>query len=151
MTIQSVVRRKLLFLLLVAGLCVSGRSAAAAPFIYVVNAALDTNTVSVIDAATNTIIAIIPVEFGPTEIAITPDGRHAYVTGATGDLSVISTATNTVIDSVSTGCFHQDVAIAPDGRHAYVTDVCGRLTVIDLATNVCRRQSSWRSSPLGAW
>jgi YVTN family beta-propeller protein len=121
--------------LLVAAFYAGSAPATAAPFIYVVNGALNANTVSVIDAADNTVIATVPVEFGPMGIAITPNGRYADVTNATGNVSVILTATNTVVGTIAVGCFLEQVAIAPDGKHAYTTDVCGRLSVIDVATN----------------
>jgi len=37
------------------------------------------NTISVIDIATNTVVATIPVGLGPFAVAITPDGTRAYV------------------------------------------------------------------------
>ena len=42
-----------------------------------------TNTVSVIDTATNTVVATIPVGGNPFGVAITPDGTRAYVTDFT--------------------------------------------------------------------
>ena len=42
---------------------------------YVANIA--SNTVSVIDTATNTVVATVPVEIGSRGVAITPDGTHA--------------------------------------------------------------------------
>src|SRR5437870_2398375 len=57
------------------------------------------NTVSVIDTATNTVIATIPVGLNPFGVAITPDGTRAYVVnhgadfeGSHGTVSVIDTA-----------------------------------------------------------
>ena len=41
------------------------------------------NTVSVIDTATNSVIATIPVGLGPTAVAVTPNGRFAYVVKST--------------------------------------------------------------------
>src|SRR5271170_6734249 len=66
---------------------------------YVTN--LDSNNVSVINTATNTVIATIPVGDGPTYLSITPDNTLIYVSnqnaGPPGTVSVISTASNTVI------------------------------------------------------
>ena len=50
----------------------------AAPFAYVANAG--DNTVSVIDTATNTVVAPIAVGSLPRGVAVTPDGKRAYVT-----------------------------------------------------------------------
>jgi YVTN family beta-propeller protein len=61
-------------------LAFSARPAAAAPFAYVANS--DSNTVSVIDTATNKVVGP-PIKLGtgtgPVAVAVTPDGTHAYV------------------------------------------------------------------------
>ena len=56
------------------------------------------NTVSVIDTATNTVAATIAMEFlAPFGVAITPNGAFAYVTVSNSlFVKVIETATNTV-------------------------------------------------------
>ena len=91
--------------------------AAAAPFAYVVNAG--SNTVSVIDTATNAIVAAIAVGLNSCGVAVTPDGKHAYVANTnTNNVSVIDTATNTVVATVTVGSLPQGVAVTPDGKHA---------------------------------
>jgi large repetitive protein len=53
-------------------------------------------TVSVIDSATNTVVATIPVGQCPSGVAITPNGAFVYVVNNFANtLSVIDTATNT--------------------------------------------------------
>src|SRR5262249_40144833 len=73
--------------------------------------------VSVIDTATNTVVANVPVGGFPEGVAITPDGTHAYVTTPVivgdGTVSVIDTATNTVVATVPVGHFPEGVAITP--------------------------------------
>jgi YVTN family beta-propeller protein len=64
------------------------------------------NRVEVIDISTNSIFTTIPIngvnDYGPTGIAITPDGSEVYVTIRGSDkVVVISTATNTVVSSIS--------------------------------------------------
>jgi YVTN family beta-propeller protein len=95
------------------------------------------NTVSVIDTATNTVVATVPVGFSPFGVAITPDGTHAYVTnGNSKSVSVIDTATNTVVATVPVGNDPRGVAITPDGTQAYVTnELSDTVSVIDTATN----------------
>lgn len=68
------------------------------------------NTVYVIDTKTNTVEATVPVGKSPYGIAVTPDGKKAYVSifdscssDYTDNVSVIDTATNTVIATVNTG------------------------------------------------
>ena len=52
-------------------------SAYAAPFAYITNAV--SNTVSVIDTATNNVTATVPVGIEPTGVAVSPDGTKVYV------------------------------------------------------------------------
>ena len=58
-----------------------------------------------IDTATNTVIATIPVVLGlPSGVAINPDGTFAYVAILTANVVlVIDTATNTVTASIPVG------------------------------------------------
>ena len=73
------------------------------------------NTVSVIDTATNTVVATIAV--GGFGIAITPDGTRAYVTNEfSNTVSVIDTATNTVVATIPVGSLPLWVAITPAPR-----------------------------------
>ena len=55
-----------------------------------------------IDTATNTIVATIPVGQRPWNMAITPDGRKLYVAnGRSGSVSVIDTQSNTKLRDVA--------------------------------------------------
>src|SRR5689334_19957690 len=66
----------------------------ARPFVYV---ARSNNTVAVIDGTTHAVVATVPVGPSPNSIAITPNGKHAYVTNNGSDtVSVIDTGSNTV-------------------------------------------------------
>ena len=76
-----------------------------------------------IDTATNTVVATVTVGTGPVGVAVTPDGKHAYVTNVVPNtVSVIDTATNTVVATIRWGLIPQGVAVTPDGKHAYVTN-----------------------------
>src|SRR5690606_41086335 len=67
--------------------------------VYVANG--HANSVSVIDAEMNRVIATIPVGRRPWGLAITPDGKKLYTAnGISNDVSVIDTATNEVIATV---------------------------------------------------
>ncbi len=103
------------------------------------------NAVAVLSTSTNTVIDTdpeangvqpIPVGDRPRGIAISPDGREAYVANA-GDntVSVIDTAKKTVVATIPVGDEPQGVAFAPDGAAAYVTNVKDNtVSVIDTAT-----------------
>ncbi len=94
-------------------------------------------TVSVIDAATNTVVATIPFVSNtdsPIGVAITPDGKYAYVTkGNPNTVSVIATATNLVVATIPVGVGTYGVAVTPDGKYAYVTSLIDN-TVLVIAT-----------------
>jgi YVTN family beta-propeller protein len=82
--------------------------------------------------------ATIPVGTLPYGVAVTPDGKHAYVTNeGSNNVSVIDTATNTVeAATIPVGTFPQGVAITPDGEHAYVANFrSNNLSVIATASN----------------
>jgi len=101
---------------------------------YVTNA--QSNTVSVIDTTTASVIATIPVGSSPSSVAVTPNGRFAYVTNQQSNtVSVISAATNTVIATVPVGVAPSAIAITPNGAFAYVTSLGPNISVIDTATN----------------
>ena len=62
------------------------------------------NTVSVIDTASNAIIATIPVGKRPWNMALTPDGRKLYVAnGRSNSISVIDTEKNERVLDVPVG------------------------------------------------
>src|ERR1044071_7099374 len=61
-------------------------------------------TVSVIDTASNTITATIPVGRAPASVALTPDNALLYVANASSNtVSVVDTASNTVVATVPVG------------------------------------------------
>lgn len=89
--------------------------------VYVANQ--NSGNVSVINTATNTVIATVPVGIGPSGVAITPDGTRAYVTNQGSDsVSVINTTNNTVIATIPVGDAPIALAITPDGTRVYVAN-----------------------------
>ena len=92
----------------------------AAPFAYVTN--LLSNSVSVIDTATNEVINTIPVG-GGYGVAVNPAGTFVYATNHGNDtVSVIDASTNTVVDTVSVGDGPAGLAVHPDGTLVYVAN-----------------------------
>jgi len=62
------------------------------------------STVSVIDTASNTVIATVPVGQTPFGVAVHPDGTRVYIANInTDNVSVIDTASNTVIATIPVG------------------------------------------------
>ena len=102
-----------LFLLLSMGVGLGTATAQAQTRAYVTNDS-GSNSVSVIDTATNTVVATIAVGLNPVGVAITPDGARAYVPNAVDNtVSGIDTATNTVVATISVGQLPLGVAITP--------------------------------------
>jgi YVTN family beta-propeller protein len=103
---------------------------------YVTN--INSNTVSVIDPATNTVVATIPAGTTPLGIAVTPNGSFAYVTNPdSNNVSVISAASNTVVATVPVGSGPVEIAITPNGAFAYVVNLGDNtVSVINTATNL---------------
>ena len=76
--------------------------AAAAPFAYIANS--NSDTVSVIDTASNTVTATVAVGTQPFGVAVNPAGTRVYVTNLSSNtVSVIDTASNTVVATVAVG------------------------------------------------
>ncbi len=112
-------------------------SGAAAPFAYIGNHL--TNTVAVVDLATNSVVASVPIAaaFNDVKIAIRPDGAVAYATGGYSNaVTAIDTKTNTVIAVIPVGVYSFDITVTPDGSKLYVSNmVSATISVISTATN----------------
>jgi YVTN family beta-propeller protein len=95
-------------------------------YAYVSRVAPAYDAIVVIDLETNSVVRSLPVDLTVTDLVVSPDGRHVYVsrTGATGaDVAVVDTATGRVesIDiAASPGTSTECVRITPDGRRLYV-------------------------------
>ena len=76
--------------------------AVAAPFAYITNQL--TNDVSVIDTATDMVVATVAVGSNPSGVAVNPAGTRVYVANqSSNNVSVIDTATDTVTATVAVG------------------------------------------------
>jgi YVTN family beta-propeller protein len=135
---EDAMRLRLCRLLAVAGFvsCFLASCQTLARNAYITN--FDDKTVTVIDTATNTVTATIPVGANPEGVGVTPDGRTVYVANV-GEtfVSVIDTATNTVTATIPVGAGPFGVAVTPDGSTVYVGTGFnpGTVSVIDTATN----------------
>ena len=81
---------------------------------------------SVINPATNTVTATIPVGITPDGIAVNPTGTDVYVANLhSNTLSVINPTSNTVTNTIPVGNLPADVAVSPTGPEVgdvYVTN-----------------------------
>ncbi|NOY69715.1 MAG: DUF5011 domain-containing protein, partial [Deltaproteobacteria bacterium] len=105
--------------------------------VYVSN--IDSDSVSVISPAANRVIATVPVEYEPRNLAANPNGTRVYVPNRHDDsVSVIDTATNTVVETINDISFDEPYALAvtPDGREVWVANKAGNsVTIFRTADN----------------
>ncbi|MCK6693836.1 MAG: beta-propeller fold lactonase family protein, partial [Thermoanaerobaculia bacterium] len=104
-------------------------------FAYITNFGSD--DVSVINTATNTVVATIPVGDVPRGVSVSPDGTRVYVANEFSDnVSVIDATTNTVIATIPVGNGPFGICVSPDGSRVYVGNIfSGDISVIDATTN----------------
>lgn len=95
------------------------------------------NTVSVIDLSTNTILDTIPVGITPRGLAYDPINHQVYVSNfMSGTVSVIDATTDTVITTIVTGFGPFGMNIKSDTNQLYVANFgSGTISVIDTLTN----------------
>jgi YVTN family beta-propeller protein len=90
-------------------------------FGYVVNSGA--NTVSLVNASTNSTQSSVRVGSTPRAVAITPDGSTALVANSgSNSVSVINLATDMPASTIGVGAVPWDVAITPDGQTAFVAN-----------------------------
>lgn len=114
---------RLLVGVLVVGLLLVNSEGEAAPFAYITSAG--TSTVSVLDTATNAVVATPAVGTGPAGVTIHPDGTPVYIANTNSNsVSVIDAFTNQVtatiplpggVDAETVG-----IAVHPSGTFVYV-------------------------------
>src|SRR5574338_706165 len=92
------------------------------------------NTVSVIDVASNTVTHTLAVGSSPDALAVAPDSSRVYVGNNGGNVSVINTATKAVT-TIVTGSPVRDLTITPDGSKVYLAMEFSGLKKIDTGTN----------------
>lgn len=117
---------------------------------YVTNS--NSTTVSVINIATNAVVATITGFDGPSGMVITPDGNTAYVNNYGGPegvqsgngttVRVVNLNTNTIVGSpITVGQAPAAMAITPNGQYVYVANYVnglpgmGTVSIIQTSTN----------------
>ncbi|MDR3661731.1 MAG: Ig-like domain-containing protein [Mycobacterium sp.] len=115
------------------------------------------NTVSVIDTATDTVTATIAVGTSPLGVAITPDGTRAYIANLgdgsayvpNGSVSVVSLTTDTVTATVPFVIDSpQFVVVTPDGQAAIVDFPYSSKDNNNVATIITATNSEYEIGPL---
>ena len=122
-------------------------------FAYVTN--VGSKTISVVDLATNAVVADIPIVAGPpVYVAFTPDGSRAYVSvhdevsRAPNSVVLLDTQTRAVTATIPAEAYPYALAISPNGRQVYVPNHDANLiTVIDTTTNAVVNKITVKPNP----
>ena len=84
----------------------------------------DSNSLTLVDTASQSVIAELPVGVDPRSIALSPDGATAYIANQGSDaISVVDLASTGVITAVAVGDRPVGVAASPDGRLVAVAEL----------------------------
>jgi len=96
----------------------------------------DSNSLTLVDTASHSVLAEVLVGVDPRSVAASPDGSRAYVANQGDDsLSVVAIAARAVIADVAVGDRPVGVAISPDGRFVAVAELgVDRVRLLDAAT-----------------
>ncbi|MDF2433866.1 MAG: hypothetical protein JWP44_3497 [Mucilaginibacter sp.] len=107
-------------------------------FAYIANGGM--GNISVINVATNMVVATITPKGDPFAVCISPDGSRAYVgcAGGSNTIAVINTQTNQIVNTitVNTNGENTGITISPDGATLYVADYqLNNISVVNIATS----------------
>ena len=119
------------------------------PFAYVAN--MSSDTVSVVNIPTSSVINTVQVGSGPWGVAISPDQTQVYVSNSGGnDVSVINASSGTVVATIPVQSSPFGVAFAPDGTAAYVVNQGSKsVSVINTTSQTVVATVPVQSSPVG--
>jgi YVTN family beta-propeller protein len=114
----------------------------------------EAQAITVVDTATNTVSATIPIAVGPPQfLTFAPDGRTLYVTmfdkqRTIHAIDVLDTASNAVIATIPQPARPYRPAVTPDGKLLFVPnhDIAS-VSVIDTATNTVITQMQVAPNP----
>jgi len=118
--------------------------------VYITNS--NSDSVSVINQKTNTVIAVITGFDGPSGLVILPGGAFAYVNNYGGPLgvgsgngttvSIVNLDTRLIVGTITVGLAPAAIAVNPSGQFVYTVNYqngnpgTGTLSVIDVATSL---------------
>ncbi|MBN1134943.1 MAG: beta-propeller fold lactonase family protein [Anaerolineae bacterium] len=96
----------------------------------------DSNSLALVDTASRSVLAEVPVGVDPRTVAVDDAGRRAYVANrGSGSVSVVDLAAGEAIAAVSVGYRPYGVVVSPDGATLYVAvQGADRLVTLDTTT-----------------
>jgi YVTN family beta-propeller protein len=107
-------------------------------------------TIGVVDIASRSQVATIPLGHDPFVVSFAPDGSRAFVTTNDGVVYAINPATRAVVDSVLTGHGSNGLALSPDATKLYVSAfAAGTVHEVNLATFTVARTFNTGGAPQG--
>ena len=111
----------------------------------------DSNTLSLVDAVSRTLLAEIPVGVDPRTVAVDDAGTRAYVANrGSGSVSVVDLAARVAVATVLVGSEPWGVVTSPDGRYAYVTLTgADQVAVLDATTLTVTQTIAMGDRPAG--
>jgi YVTN family beta-propeller protein len=120
----------------------------ATTFVYVTESELGVGNLITLNTKDQT-MARLPIAGAPAAVAVSPDGRRAYVADqASNSVIVVDTQNSTIVTHIPVGNLPWRIAASPDGRSVYVTNINdGTLSLIDTATNIQTNTIFTDSSP----
>ncbi len=96
----------------------------------------DSNTVTLVDTASQSVIAELEVGVDPRSVAVSPDGARAFIANQGSDsVTVLDLAARAVIATVPVGDRPVGVSVSSDGRFVAVTELGdARVRLLDAST-----------------
>jgi YVTN family beta-propeller protein len=90
-----------------------------------------------IDPFTDKIIKRMPVGPAPNQLAVTPDGKFAYVPASDGYYEVVDLGQAKIIERIFTGGRPHNTLCSADGKHMYLAPMGSpkKVTIVDVATH----------------
>ena len=109
----------------------------------------DSNTVAVIDTASNARVAEVAVGTSPRTVAIAPDGRIWVANKGSSTISIVSPATLAVVATVALPAAAQPhgLAFAPGGSAFVALEASGRLLKLDPASGAVQATLAVGANP----
>jgi YVTN family beta-propeller protein len=90
-----------------------------------------------IDPYTDKVTKRMPIGPAPNQLAVTPDGKFAYVPVSDGHYEVIDLAKAKIIERIFTGGRPHNTLCSPDGKRMYLAPMGApkKVTIVDVATH----------------
>jgi YVTN family beta-propeller protein len=112
--------------------------------VYVANQA---GPVSVLDVASQQVIATIAVDF-PLAVRVSPDGNQLFVATGGSTVVVVDVGTRAVTGTIEVGFSPNGFAVHPNGRQLYVSNfLAGTVSEVDMSTGDLLRSFAVGGTP----